>query len=218
MVARPVVVARPEIHANDQKIGRHLLSLFSALSRQRWTAAARGLYRLTRAPSPRTIADPATTNAYGLGRRCKAGFCVAVGFRVRIARGGNADTISGSSLVFSARSIAVTSARGESESIGARKTRAASRLHTGHSDFRAAVPIGWLRSKSPSRSHRYAYVATLRIVRWPTHARTSNNAIGSFAPGSNWSPFSPRRAPVSPRCGGWCRRPSSCLRRPAPRR
>jgi len=114
------VVARPEIHANDQKIGRHLLSLFSALSRQRWTAAARGLYRLTRAPSPRTIADPATTNAYGLGRRCKAGFCVAVGFRVRIARGGNADSISGSSLVFSARSIAVTSARGESESIGAR--------------------------------------------------------------------------------------------------
>jgi hypothetical protein len=32
VVARPVVVARPEIHANDQKLGRHLLSLYSALS------------------------------------------------------------------------------------------------------------------------------------------------------------------------------------------
>jgi hypothetical protein len=34
------VVARPEIHANDQKIGRHLLSLFSALSSRRFLDSA----------------------------------------------------------------------------------------------------------------------------------------------------------------------------------
>jgi len=134
--------------------------------------------------SPRTVADPATTNAYGLGKRCKAGFCVAIGFRLRAARGGTADTISGSSLDFSARSIAATSARGASESIGARKTRAASLLHTGHSDFRAAVPIGRLTSKSPSRTHRYAYMAMRRIVRWPSHACSPNSVIGSLAPGT----------------------------------
>lgn len=56
----------------------------------------------------------------------------STGVRLRAPVGGNEVTKSGSSRVFSAWSIAATSARGEDESMGVEKTRPASLLHTGH--------------------------------------------------------------------------------------
>lgn len=100
----------------------------------------------------------------GLGRRCRAGFSAAAGLRVRARCGGRADTTSGSSRVFSVLSIAATSARGASESIGAEKTRTASLLQTGHGARDPAVPIGRLTSKTPSTTHRYRYCATQRSI------------------------------------------------------
>jgi hypothetical protein len=54
-------------------------------------------------------------------------------------------------------SIAAMSAPGVIESIGAEKTRTASLSQTGHRARGSAVPIGRLRSKTPSTSHRYRY-------------------------------------------------------------
>jgi hypothetical protein len=105
-------------------------------------------------------ADDAVANAYGLGRCRQAGFWATAGLRFLTACDGSADTTSGVSRVRSVRSIALISARGASESIGARKTRTASLSQTGHDDFGVAVPIGQRTSKSPSRTHRYWYVAT----------------------------------------------------------
>ena len=102
----------------------------------------------------------AVANAYGLGRRRQAGFWATAGLRFLTACEGSADTTSGTSRVRSVRSITFISARGASESIGARKTRTASLSQTGHDDFGVAVPIGQRTSKSPSRTHRYWYVAT----------------------------------------------------------
>lgn len=81
-------------------------------------------------------------------------------------------------------SIAATNARGASESIGARKTRADSLLHTGHRDRGAAVPIGRLTLKTPSWTHRYWYV-TIRScppTRLIVLVREGNSANGANRP------------------------------------
>jgi len=67
--------------------------------------------------------------------------------------GGKEVTTSGSSRVFSARSIAPTSAGGTDEIIGAEYTRLASLPHTGHVTDAGAVPIGCVASTIPSPSH-----------------------------------------------------------------
>ncbi len=83
----------------------------------------------------------------------------STGVRLRAPAGGNEVTMSGSSRVFSAWSIAATSAGGVTESIGGEKTRLASLLHAGHVTDFGAVPIARVTSNAPSWSHRYSYVA-----------------------------------------------------------
>jgi hypothetical protein len=65
--------------------------------------------------------------------------------------------MSGSSRVFSAWSIAATSARGIDDlSIGFEKTRGASAPQAGQAADTGAVPSGRMISKPPSCSHRYS--------------------------------------------------------------
>ena len=61
----------------------------------------------------------------GLGSRCSAGFCGAVGVRLFGGRRGIEVTTSGSDRVFSVRSMAATIDFGARATIGAEKTRTA---------------------------------------------------------------------------------------------
>ena len=65
-------------------------------------------------------------------------------------------TTSGSVRLFSAWSIAATSARGARLSIGEEKTRRASARHTGHAADAGWAPSGLSSSNGPSRSQRYS--------------------------------------------------------------
>ena len=106
---------------------------------------------------------------HGLGRRWRAGVILAIGVRLRAPVDGIEVTTSGSSRLFSAWSIAANRARDPRRSMGIEKARPASLLHTPHVTDSGAVPSGRVTSNTPSRSHRYSYMATaLLILSHPT--------------------------------------------------
>jgi len=88
----------------------------------------------------------------------------STGVRLRAPVEGSEVTTSGSSRLFSAWSIAATKARDPRESIGIEKTRLALLLHTAHVTDSGAVPSGRVTSNTPSRPHRYSYVATALLL------------------------------------------------------
>jgi hypothetical protein len=63
---------------------------------------------------------------------------------------------SGSSRVFSDRSMAATAAREASEIIGTEYTRTATSSHTGHGSRSPAAPTGRLICTTPCRAQRYS--------------------------------------------------------------
>jgi len=76
---------------------------------------------------------------------------LATGVRRRAPVDGSDLTTSGSSRLFSARSIAASTARDPRKSTGTEKTRRASMLHTVQVTDSGAVPSGRVTSKTPSR-------------------------------------------------------------------
>jgi hypothetical protein len=80
----------------------------------------------------------------------------STGVRLRAPAGGREVTISGSSRVFSAWSIAAASPDGVDLSMGFEKTRLDARSHTGHAIDGGAVPIARLASNAPCWSQLYS--------------------------------------------------------------
>ncbi len=93
----------------------------------------------------------------------------STGVRLRAPVEGSEVTTSGSSRLFSAWSIAATKARDPRGSMGIEKTRLDSLLHTAHATDSGAAPNGRVTSNTPSRSHRYSYVATALHFLSPLH-------------------------------------------------
>jgi len=86
----------------------------------------------------------------------------STGVRRRDPAGGNEVTTSGSWRLFSARSMAATTARGAIESMGLEKIRLASRRQIGHATDFGGAPTRPFTSNPPSCSHRYSKTAIRR--------------------------------------------------------
>ncbi len=80
----------------------------------------------------------------------------AMGVRLCAGGGGSEVTMSGSSRVFSAWSVAATTSREVVISRGLEKTRLARVLHSGQAHDSGAVPSGRVVSNTPCWSHRYS--------------------------------------------------------------
>jgi hypothetical protein len=106
-------------------------------------------------------------------------------------RRGSEDTTSGSSRVFSVRSMAATKSFGARENTGAEKTLTASASQVGQGTVSVAWPIGRLISTTPCRSQQYSYQAK-------SHPPLLYHGAGSVdAPRRNLSHIYDRKALVS---------------------